>query len=1152
MEFKRLRLSGFKSFVEPTELVIEKGLTGVVGPNGCGKSNLLEALRWVMGESSYKNMRGSGMDDVIFSGSGSRPSRNTAEVAVVLDNTNRTAPPAFNDAESLEVTRRIEREAGSAYRINGKDVRARDVQLLFADASTGARSPSLVRQGQIGELISAKPQARRKILEEAAGITGLHTRRHEAELRLRAAETNLTRLDDVIAQIESQLSSLKRQARQAGRYKSLSAEIRQAEAIQLHLKWVEAATLLESEQTALNEITREMAEHTRSASEASRAQEQAAAALPALRDEELTAAAILQRLTVERETLEAEEKRAADRKQELEQRGTQVNADLNREQEIVRDTADVVERLEKEAGELGSAHEGDEGRRAELQETLTECEAALKQREQDFDEVSQAAASLRSQRAGLESAVAEQTRRIARFDEQLAKIEADIEALGIDTEAAERIATLGRDVETAVAEAEAAEQAALAAEATLGEKRSAEQEKRAILDGCEKESNRLATEVQTLSKLLAVTDNELWPPLIDALKVEPGFEKALGAALGDDLDVPIDNAAPVHWDALGALDPVPTLPDGVASLADHVVAPDALSRRLSQVGIVEAGAGKALQGGLKPGQRLVSASGDLWRWDGFTAAADAPTAAALRLEQRNRLGDLEKEAEKASRVAHEARDAYNAAREETRSAVEAEAAAREAWRAATRAVSSLRDELARSERAASETTARHSALVEARNRVTSEREDAGRTLAERSESLEALEPGDAMEARLLTLREAVAEARAVYSDARANHDGMAREIKSRTDRLAAIEQEKKAWIARADKARHQIETLVERSREIETEAGSMADLPAQWTARREKLFASLSQAEERRKKAADALAEAESHVQQCEAALRKAQGTLSDTRENRARMEARVEGARERLQEMTGRIDEVLHCAPDKVLDHAGLAEDAKLPGIEETERKLERLRAERERLGGVNLRAEEEARELTEQLDGLVQERDDLIKAIHRLRQGIGSLNREGRERLLAAFETVKDHFERLFTHLFGGGQAELKLTESDDPLEAGLEIIARPPGKRPQVMSLLSGGEQALTAMSLIFAVFLTNPSPICVLDEVDAPLDDANVERFCNLLDEMIRSTDTRFLVITHHALTMSRMNRLFGVTMAERGVSQLVSVDLETAEQFREAV
>ena len=1151
MEFKRLRLSGFKSFVEPTELVIEQGLTGVVGPNGCGKSNLLEALRWVMGESSYKNMRGSGMDDVIFSGSGGRPSRNMAEVTVILDNSARNAPPAFNDAETIEISRRIEREAGSAYRINGKDVRARDVQLLFADASTGARSPALVRQGQIGELISAKPQARRKILEEAAGITGLHTRRHEAEIRLRAAETNLTRVDDVVGQIETQLAGLKRQARQASRYKALSQTIRETEAVQLHLRWTEAAQALEAEQRALEEITRTLGDLTRASSEAIRAQEAAAAAMPGLRDEEVTAAAVLQRLTIERETLDAEEKRAGARKAELENRGRQVAEDLAREQETIAETGDIVAQLHAEQEELVAASRSDGTLHADAAEALSGQEGRLRECEAAFDRDSQGLAALRARRGAIEQAIADGNRRLERLEGQLAGVMSELDALGVSATAAADIAAKAEAVEAATMAQSDAEAATLAAEEALAAARAAEQASRGELDGLDRDAQRLATEVATLSTLLAVADNDLWPPLIDAVKVEPGFETALGAALGDDLDVPADEAAPIHWDRLPDLDTVAPLPGGAIALSTVVAAPPALARRLAHVGVVSADRGKALQAELRPGQRLVSREGALWRWDGFTAAADAPTASALRLAQRNRLGELEIDSAAASARANGARTAFDAAREAAKQAAARETELRNDWRTANRTSSEARDALARAERAASEATARHSALTEAQTRLGGDIEEARRGLEAAQAELDGLDDATVMEARLQERREAVAEARAAYAEARARHEGITREIQARTDRLAAIERERATWAARVEKARSQIGTLDARGREIAQELEAMADLPRQWQERRSKLLSALGEAEARRSKAADALAEAEQTLSACDAEVRRTQDVLSEAREGRARTEARIEGARERLGEMGSRISEVLGCRPEQVLDHTGLRDADALPGLEETEARLEKLKAERERLGAVNLRAEEEATELAEQLDTLVTERDDLVKAIQRLRQGIAGLNKEGRERLLAAFETVNANFIRLFTHLFGGGTAELQLTESDDPLEAGLEIMARPPGKRPQVMSLLSGGEQALTAMSLIFAVFLTNPSPICVLDEVDAPLDDANVERFCNLMDEMTRTTDTRFLVITHHALTMSRMNRLFGVTMAERGVSQLVSVDLETAERFREA-
>ena len=397
----------------------------------------------------------------------------------------------------------------------------------------------------------------------------------------------------------------------------------------------------------------------------------------------------------------------------------------------------------------------------------------------------------------------------------------------------------------------------------------------------------------------------------------------------------------------------------------------------------------------------------------------------------------------------------------------------------------------------------------------------------------------------------VAQDRAALADARAAHEGLKREAEARRRRLEAIAAESKNWISRAENADRQIEALGARRAETATEFAALAEAPDELDQRRRALLSEISKAEQVRKEAAVRLQEAENRQSALDKAATGAIQALSEAREARARAEERLAAADERRRETEARIQEGIGVAPHLVLKHTGLEADAELPDMGEIERRLERLKIERERLGAVNLRAEEEQKELSERLELIVSEREDIVEAIKKLRQGIQALNREGRERLLAAFEVVNAQFQRLFTHLFGGGTAELQLIESEDPLEAGLEILARPPGKKPQTMTLLSGGEQALTAMALIFAVFLTNPAPICVLDEVDAPLDDHNVERFCNLMDEMAASTDTRFVVITHNPITMARMNRLFGVTMAEQGVSQLVSVDLQTAELIREA-
>ena len=1151
MEFKRLRLSGFKSFVEPTELLIEPGLTGVVGPNGCGKSNLLEAIRWVMGESSYKRMRASGMEDVIFSGSSNRPERNMAEVTITLDNSARTAPPAFNDDDTLEISRRIEREAGSAYRINGKDVRAKDVQLLFADASTGSRSPALVRQGQIGEIVNAKPQARRRILEEAAGITGLYTRRHEAELRLNAAETNLTRLEDVIGQLEVQLNNLKRQARQATRYKNVSADIRRTEASQLYIQWRQATDTLQEAEAGLRESERALGEHTQQAAEATRSEAKVAETVQPLREREAVRAAVLQRLTVERDGLQAEENRSNARKEELEMRVRQIAQDLEREREITADNDGVLQRLTDEETHLTAAGTSDADARAEAEQQVGQAARTLHEAEQEADEAAASLSALQTRKAGLDGTISDLNTRMARLETELGSVREESQRLGADQGLSAAIDGAKSDLGLAQETLDAAERAVETAEADHETKREAEAAARNASDQARRDAERLRTEVATLEKVLSVPDDGQWPPVIDAVTVTSGYEAALGAALGDDLDVPADEAAPVHWRTLGALATPPALPAGAQPLADYVNAPAALARRLTQVGVVDPARGADLQAQLGPGQRLVSTKGDLWRWDGFAAAADAPTAAAQRLAERNRLDGLRGEAQTAAAEAEAARQVFETAQAATKQISERLANNRGAVRQANQAVAQARDTLAGKERANAETSARSAALSESERRIVGDVEQVRSSLNRAKTELGEIPAADALAESLQRMREKVTEERAAYTDIKARFDGFERDARMRTERLAALADERKSWSDRKERATTQISALEQRDQETKGELEQMADLPKLWEERREKLFRALAQAEQERKEAADALAEAETGLAQCASAAKEAEADLSMSRETHARNEERLNAARERHDEVTKRITERLECEPPKLREMAELKEGAELPDPEAVDARLSRLRAERERLGGVNLRADEEAQEVGEQLDTLVNEREDLIKAIHRLRQGIASLNKEGRERLVTAFEQVNAHFEELFTALFGGGKASLEFVESDDPLEAGLEITARPPGKRTQVLSLLSGGEQALTAMALIFAVFLTNPSPICVLDECDAPLDDSNVERFCNLLGEMLKKSDTRFLIITHHAYTMSRMNRLFGVTMAERGVSQLVSVDLETAESFREA-
>ena len=1151
MQITRLRLLGFKSFVEPTELIIGPGLTGVVGPNGCGKSNLLEALRWVMGETSYKSMRGSAMDDVIFAGTDKRPARNMAEVMVAIDNSKRTAPAAFNDADVLEISRRIQREAGSIYKVNGKEVRAKDVQILFADAATGARSQALVQQGQIGQLINAKPQERRRILEDAAGIAGLYSRRQEAELRLKATEANLERLRDVIGQIGTQLANLRRQARQAQKYKELTAELRKLEAMQHYQQYASANAAVQSEEAQLFEALRAVGQLTQAESAALRVQSENADALQPLREEEATRAAVLHRIQVERDTLDREEKRALEREAELKGRLEQIQKDAEREDQAIAEARELLARFDREE-ELIEAQGDSAEARAEAAERVEVALDAMNEAEAALSALTAKTAELRAERRQLETQISEHNARASRFAAQEADIARQIAELRAKNAASSPVETLREDVAMLEAQLEDIEVGILAAEDAVAQSRIKEKDTREAAGAARLRAKSLETEVATLIKLLKPAEAGRFKPIVDQITVTQGYEIALGAALGDDLDVSADQAAPTRWTLVSDTAGDPAMPQGAERLSAFVRGPLELSRRLAQIGVVATKAdGDRLKDKLSPGQRLVTKEGDLWRWDGFVAAANAPSAAARRLAERNRLNGLETQLDElmdaAGRADAERQNAQNAATE----ALAAEKRLRDAARSAQSALAQKRATFSQAERAAMEQANKLQSLEEARERAAYGREEAETACETAQDALASAKPVGEAEAELDRLKQQSSAQRNVYTGAKAALEGIERDLRGRETRLKSIGEERLRWLQRTKSANAQMASLDERLSGIKAELASAAELPAKIADRRNKILNEISQAETARKAAADKLAEATNALRDADKALREAQSGLSAARETRARVEARLEAARERRAEYAHLIRENFECQPEEVLKAGGVEDASNLPATQDIEQQIVKLKAERERLGGVNLRAEEELAQIGGEFENMEKERDDLAEAIAKLRTGIANLNREGRKRLLDAFDVVRAHFERLFKILFAGGEAELQLIESDDPLESGLEILCRPPGKKPQVLTLLSGGEKALTALALIFAVFLTNPSPICVLDEVDAPLDDANVDRFCTMMEEMARTTATRFLVITHHPMTMSRMNRLFGVTMQEKGVSQLVSVDLQAAERFQKA-
>ena len=1102
-----------------------------------------------MGENRPTAMRGGGMEDVIFAGAATRPARNFAEVSLTLDNSERLAPSGFNDSDVLDIVRRITREVGSAYKVLGKDVRARDVQMLFADASTGAHSPALVRQGQISELINAKPKNRRRILEEAAGISGLYQRRHEAELKLKSAEANLLRVDDVIEQLSNQLAQLMRQAKQAARYREIGESLRHAEGLLLFQRWQEADHARLSAEQQLKERILAASQSEAEVRMSTKAREAAEDAMPPLREEEAVASAILQRLNVQRDSLNEQEAQAKERIQTLENRIEQLLQDMERETGLNKDAGETIERLEWEARELAKATEGQDEKLASAQAAAQDAAGVLQDREAELSEKTEDVARLAARHQSAQRLFEDMKKTVERSEASAVTARQSAE------EAEEKLSHVAQLLdeaktrsETAVAAAAQAEQALATIEQARSETQSREADARAERSEAEGETNAIRAEVTALAKLVE-RDTAEGGQIIDRLQVEKGFEKALGAALADDLRAPeVDVDGPTGWAVLPAYGQDQQLPDGVTALSQHVSVPDVLGRRMGQIGLVDADDGNRLQPLLKPGQRLVSTEGDVWRWDGFRAwAEDAPSSAALRLQQLNRLEELKQLLERATVRMGAAQKAHESLNDLLAEQSRTEREARDARRDADREVGEAARFMSRAEADRDMAQGRIETLKLA---VERHEEEANVAIRQRNEAENALKSlGDLEAARdeIEDLRMTVEAARMTMMTKRSTFDEVRREGEARTRRSQEVTKELSGWRHRLETAEKRSAELFERKGQAEEELATAVAAPTEIAAQRDALGQAIGDAEKRRQAAADQLAIGETQVREAMNKERDLERAASEAREVRAAAEARTEAAREAVQAAKDRIQEVLETTPEALLEN--LNTDAeRMPPSDQVEAEVNRLKRQRDALGAVNLRAEEDAREVEHEHAQLLNEKTDLEEAIKALRGGIASLNREGRERLLTAFEQVNENFGNLFKHLFGGGEANLVLVESEDPLDAGLEIMCQPPGKKLATLSLLSGGEQTLTALALIFAVFLANPAPICVLDEVDAPLDDANVTRFCDLLDEMCRRTDTRFLIITHHAVTMARMDRLFGVTMQEQGVSQLVSVDLKKAEQL----
>lgn len=1157
MQITQIRVAGFKSFVDPTDIPIEEGLTGIVGPNGCGKSNLLEALRWAMGASSARAMRGSEMDDLIFSGSQARPARETAEVTLVLDNSDRKAPAGFNASDTLEILRRLKRGVGSTYKLNGRTVRGKDIQLLFADASTGANSPALVRQGQISELIASKPQNRRRILEEAAGIAGLNTRRHEAELKLRAAETNLERLTELTSEVERQLESLKRQARKARKYKALSLEISGLEALAAHLRWADAKAASLQAGTALGTAKAAVEQLTRQDSVAETARIKAVEALNPLREAESLASAKLGQARISLARLEAEHKAAADAAARMEGELDRLLSDLERENAMIEEAEAAIARAQTELANLPKEDAGaSNAQEIDARNALDIAREELRAHEASADQLNAQLAQARATIHAAKESAERQTLREASLRTEAARLLADLEATG-DTDDLTRVLAEAQSQEATADKAVLDADAALeTAEANLASCAKNEAQANAPVSDLDQAVRTLESEIGGLERLLRKTETSKAPPVLDSVSISDGYERAVAAALGDDLQASTDTSAPLYWaSAITQADtPKPSLPDGARPLGEIADVPAELNARLGMCAIVDAEDGPRLARQLAPGQRLVSREGHLWRWDGFVRTAKAPISAAEHLEQKARLKSARQELIKLRADLDTAREKLDTAEAAKAEAEQNIKTARATTLIASKALNAARLVTAKAKQVTDHAHMKREAAQTALVRVEADLRHVTQAL-ELAKQDSAADNTAALAADLLAAREHLAKRRENEVEARGRLTDLTRGREQAIARREALSRDMAEWRRRAEAASARRDGLIKRREETaaslaaarggsgNAEPGPNDAITAQTD--------TVERLEAARKAAADRLAQAQIEAHTAAQAARAANSAAAKSRESLAGASVLLETKEAQFSEIIEIAKNQFQRAPEGLLTLAQATlsqEEIEGATYAGTSQKADFLKRDRDQLGGVNMEAESEAEEMAARLGTQASEKKDLVQAIAILRKGVDALNNEGRDRLLEAFETVNTHFQALFTALFRGGQAELRLIDAEDPLAAGLEIFAQPPGKRLGTLRLMSGGEQALTAAALIFAVFLSNPAPICVLDEVDAPLDDANVDRFCRMLDEMRTRTNTRFVVITHNPVTMSRMDRLFGVTMREKGVSKLVSVDLRAAEEL----
>ena len=1141
MKFQSVRISGFKSFLEPTEIQMNMGLTGVVGPNGCGKSNIVEAIKWIMGENSARQMRGDGMDDVIFSGTNERPSRNFAEVSIKLDNSEKKAPAIFNHYDEIEITRKIEREKGSVYRVNGKQVRARDIQLIFADNGTGARSSGIVGQGRIAQIIDSNPEDRRVILEEAANIKGLHSRRHEAELKLKGASDNLDRLSDIEQTYKEQLIELEKQGRKAARYRSVGERIRKAEAtlfFNLMNNAKKEANDLDIQLKNANENVSQgqikVAEHIKS-------QLHLANKIPDLKKDEAEKAATLQTLNITKIKLDEEKSSAQNALQNIINQINLINNDIARESEIKEDAKKSLSTLLTEEKNLKEDSENFSTKITKATDLVKKLRSISDAADDKLSTITSEIYSIKSDKSDLEKRINNLKQKIEVTQNQLANfnIEDDKNRFKLDKE---KIINLKKRIQENnqlndgyKVELEKLEKL---------ETRLIEEKNTAVF-----EFNKVNLEFDSLSTLLG-RDTLNSNTLEKTIGNINNLEEAIGSVLGETLLAPIlsddqSTENTTYWrDDFKTISPA-SLPESVIPIVTKITKSSILDTALKGVGIVNnKEIAFKLQKKLTFGQALTTPSGGLWRWDGFVQPQGVQNSYSERLQQiarlrllQNKLPSLEENQSLSEKRLDECFNNIKKYKDDL-SNLQVK-------------LSSL---ISESNQLELQNTKVESKLLSSEALIKELKNTERMSLEELSELEKEFNNSvnlPSLLAEELKVRNNADQSRNELTDAMAAEQQIKSEESFQSRNLIQLGHQKENWKVREEEAKTRLISLEERLKTSQDEKNRLSTLPESFEKKEAELNIKIEEAISNRNIAADQLVKNETSLNDADKQVREAEKVVSTLREEMIKIEALLNLSKAKIQNIEERVFEKLKIKSTELNKFINTKEeDQPIKSIEILEKTLQRLLNERETLGAVNLRAEDEMNEMLNKIEVMSKERVDLEEAIAKLRSGIFELNKEGRQRLKESFEEVNENFKQLFQKLFGGGNAELRLVGNEDPLQAGLEVLASPPGKKMQLLSLLSGGEQALTAISLIFSVFLCNPAPICILDEVDAPLDDTNVGRFCDLLNQIVDETNTYFMVITHHRLTMAKMDRLFGVTMEQKGISKLVSVDLEQASRIRD--